>query len=87
MSALLNDERIDATRLPFHYRGVAIGRWHDRTPDRHRTTQIVANEEEMAFVAKGGFALAILGVTPLIVFLILYYFCPDLLRFLDAAAK
>lgn len=74
MSAILNDERTDAKRTQVHDRPDAIGRSHDPAPDRRHVTQMVTAEEEMAFVAKSVFALAIVGITPLVLFLVIHYF-------------
>lgn len=67
-------DRRHATRPQLHDRRDAISRSHDRNPDRRHVTQIAAEEEEMALVARYVFALAFLGITPLIVFLISHYF-------------
>jgi hypothetical protein len=48
---------------------------------------MATEDEETALVARYVFTLAFLGITPLIVFLVIYYCCPDLLRLLDASAK
>lgn len=59
-------------------------RSHDPIPGRHHVTEIVIDEVEDAMVSKYAFALALFGMTPLIVFLVVHYFFPDLLLFLEA---
>lgn len=71
MSVTLNDVRTNATRPQFRNRRAAISRWRHRTPDRRHATQTAMAEE--AFVANCVIALALLGVTPLMLYLAIHY--------------
>lgn len=82
MTAILN-KKLKKTTLPrVCYRHTGTDRSYDRILDRRHVAQIAAEEEEAATVAKYTLALP-LGITPLIVFLFMHYFFPDLLLLLD----
>lgn len=83
MTAILN-KKLKKTTLPrVCYRHTGTDRSYDRILDRRHVAQIAAEEEEAATVAKYTLALPLLGITPLIVFLFMHYFFPDLLLLLD----
>lgn len=60
---------------------------HVWAPSRRGPASIVTDEDEVATVATNAFALAILGITPLIAFLAIDYVFPDLLFFLAPPSK
>jgi hypothetical protein len=87
MTTILNRMHTKTTRPRFRCRRSNTDRSRDPISDRRHVTQIAADEEEAAMVAKYAFAIALLGITPLFAFLIIYYFFPDLLLFLDPPTK
>jgi hypothetical protein len=81
----LSDERAN-TPQPFCHFHAAVDRAHLQTPYRRRTLPLT-DDEEVAMVAKYVIALALVGMTPLIVFHIFHHLCPGLLSFLDVPAQ
>jgi len=68
---MLSDNRTHTKRTQFHYRRDAISRSYDRNKERRHAMQMVKDEE--AFVARCALTLALLGVTPLMLFLVVHY--------------
>lgn len=87
MTTILNRRYSKTTQPRVRYRHTETDRSQNPIPDRRHVTQIAVEEKEAAMVAKYVFALALLGITPLVVFLFIHYFNPDLLLFLDPPTK
>jgi len=82
----LNYERVKITPRHVGHSFGAVGLPYMRTPTR-RTTRAVTDDEELELVKKYVFALALVGIAPLSLFLTVHYFFPDLLLFLAHFAR
>lgn len=85
MSIALNDTRTPSRPMRASYRRAAVAPSSARKADLRRQTLKKALDDEVVMVARYAMTLALLCITPLTIFLLLYYFNTSLLTLLGGA--